>query len=218
MNKLVLSVASRVIAPATLTLGLLGGAIQSAQAALMVDVLGIPGSGFTTWIFSGTATATAAGEFVSTNIADTDSTQWKEIGDYVITDIDNVIFTDPASTASVTTSTGGTQAITGVLIDRDSSVPGTNNDDWTIAPLGNLLIGNGDTVTWSGALTLNVDINNFFLGSFNGSEEAPGNLFDTQLTFTQSTFAVPEPLTLLGAGAAIGLGAAFKKKKANSKQ
>lgn len=208
MNQFLSTLASRVIAPTAVIVGLTGVNAHSAQAALLVDVFGDPGSGFTTWTFSGSSTATEPGEFVITDIGETDSTQWKNIGDYVITALDDFIITDPASTASVTTTSGGTQPITGVLIDRDSSTPGGNNDDWAIVPFANLTIGQGDEVSWTGVLTLNVDINNFFLGFVSNSDTAPGGLTDTRLTF-----ATPEPLTILGASVAIGLGAAFKRRK-----
>jgi hypothetical protein len=195
---------------ATLSLGILA---NSAQAALLVNVVGTPGSGFTLWSFSGSAIASENGTFLDANndIGEIDSTQWKEIGDYVITALNDLIVTDPLSTASVTTTSGGTQGITGVLIDRDGSVPGTNNDDWAIIPSADLAIASGDTVSWTGSLTLNVDINNFFLGTVGSAESAPGGLTDTQLTF-----ATPEPITLLGASAAIGFGALFKRQKGKS--
>ena len=199
-----------VLATATLATLSLGSFANPAQAALLVTVIGTPGSGFTTWSFSGTSTASENGAFLTTNIADTDSTKWKEIGDYVITEIDNQIFTNPLSTAFVTTPSGGTSII-GVLIDRDCSVPGTNNDDWAIVPFAELPIASGDTISWSGSLTLDVDIDNFFLGTVGSAESAPGGLTDTQLTF-----ATPEPITLLGASAAIGFGALFKRQKQKS--
>lgn len=209
MNQRLSMIAARVMASTAVMVGFVGVNTQAAQAALLVDIFGIPGSGVTTWTFSGSSTATEAGEFVITDIGETDSTQWKNIGDYVITELDDFIIIDPASTASVTTTTGGTQTITGVLIDRDGDTPGTKNDDWAIVPFANLTIGDGDTVSWTGVLNLNVDINNFFLRSVSGSDTAPGGLTDTQLTF-----AAPEPLTLLGASVAIGFGTAFKRRKA----
>ncbi|MFN9174524.1 MAG: hypothetical protein ACK58N_08440 [Synechocystis sp.] len=53
---------------------------------MTINVVGTPGSGFTTWSFSGSAIATENGAFLITDIGETDSTQWKNIGDYVSSD------------------------------------------------------------------------------------------------------------------------------------
>jgi hypothetical protein len=73
-----------------------------------------------------------------------------------------------------------------------------------------------DTVSWTGSLTLAVDINEFNLGSFSPANAGIGGLTDIQLTFAEPVAqSVPEPATILGllTFSALALGSRRKLQK-----
>ena len=64
--------------------------------------------------------------------------------------------------------------------------------------------------------TNNSNKNSLIIGDPTQTRNAEAEL--RSLTFTQGNHAVPEPLTILGAGVAIAFGATFKRKLAKAKK
>lgn len=161
--------------------------------ALVIDVTGTSGSGVTTWTFSGSSVVTSGNAgFCGTNCAGSfglqlfDDTGWENVGNYVsnVFNFQTVIAT--SSTAGVSVNGGTAQTIDRLYLDDD---PGGAIDDFGIGVIGaDLLFSTGDTVSWSGALQMAVDL----------SALAPDGL---PASFTTSNFWN----SLLGGRAGLGM-------------
>jgi len=174
----------------------LAAATMSAQADLMIDVVGTSGSGVTTWTFSGSGTANNSGT-MRTNVDNSfnagDTGQFPFGLDTILdTSIQDVVFTF-TGVASVTLG-GTTESLTGIFLDDD----GGSADDLGVRIANNLDYLVGDATSWTGSGTVNVDIDAFSLGVWSI------NSTDGQAMFAGDpiivTFRVPAPgsFALLG--------------------
>jgi hypothetical protein len=175
---------------------------SAAQATLILDISGVGGSGQTTWTFSGSATAGGAGDFdedTAIESADPNGSHWN-LGDFSI----GLHDTQVAPSFSNATLTIGalTRDIDDAYVDTDD----TTLDDIGVgvSGLGNFEFFSGDLISWTGSMTVGIDLNSLIIGSYStdvyGAD--PGELDIT-------VNIVPEPSTavlmLLGL-AALGIG------------
>lgn len=123
-------------------------AASTAQAALVADISGTPGSGQTTWTFSGTAISGGAGSFSADVFSLT--TMWSKLGDFTALRASTV--TDIQGKATVRID-NETRWIDQVFVSDASSVRGdlfaigVNGDD-------NFAFSAGSDITWQGTLTV----------------------------------------------------------------
>ena len=185
-------------------------AASFAQAQLNIDVTGVPGSGVTTWTFSGSGgSATGDGSIRDTTNASFsafDTGQFPFGEDTVLdTSIQDQVF---ALTGDATVTVGGTtQSIAGIFIDDD----GGSADDMGIRADTQLDYLTGDASSWTGSGTVNVDINTFALGvwSINSTDGQAMWISDpTTVTFE----AVPEPATMVILGGLAAMAARRRRK------
>ena len=170
--------------------GIAGLAIAStANAQLFIDVVGQPGSGFTTWTFSGSGIAALDGE-IRTNADNTfsafDTGQFPFGQDTILdTSIQDQVF---ALTGNASITVGGTtEPITGIFLDDD----GGSADDLGIRAANLLPYLTDDASSWSGSGTVNVDLNAFALDtwSLNGNDGQAIFIADETII----TFRIPAP-------------------------
>lgn len=176
----------------------IAAAAMSAQADLMIDVVGTSGSGVTTWTFSGSGTVGVTGT-MRTNAANTfnagDTGQFPFGLDTILdTLIQDQVLTFTGA-ASVTIG-GTTESITGIFLDDD----GGSADDLGVRVANDLAYLAGDATSWTGSGTVNVDIDAFSLGlwSINSTDGQAMFIGDPVLV----NFRVPAPasMALLGLG------------------
>ncbi|MEM6333953.1 MAG: PEP-CTERM sorting domain-containing protein [Planctomycetota bacterium] len=170
-------------------------ATSKTQAQLELDIAGIPGSGQTTWTFSGSTTAFEIGGFDADS---SDGQTFPNPGDFVKT-LDLVELPALSSNAFLTVNSD-TEAITAVGVDDDTMgiVPGGNTDDIGVGLANQLSVADGDTVSWTGSLVVGFDLDEFNLGTFGPSSSGLTGTILEQLTIRE----VPEPssLALLSVG------------------
>jgi len=175
-------------------IGLSLGVVETAQASLLVNVTGTPGSGQTIWVFSGSSTASSNGVF---GLTPSDSPEeWRNVGDYVADTSLNEISISPSSGSASITNSQETRSISLIGIDYDGNSSSSNNDDFGIGVANQPLnIITGDLVSWTGTLLLPLDITQFKLGTYGPAQGgAIGGLTDIQLTFK----SVPESTSIIG--------------------
>jgi hypothetical protein len=136
---------------------------SAAQATLVLDISGVAGSGETTWTFSGSATAISFGDFdEDSDINNTDQfgSHW-DLGDFSI-DLNDTQVAPSFSNATVTIG-ALTRNIDDAYIDTDLQF-----DDIGIGVdgLGNFEFNTGDLVSWTGFMTVGIDLNSLFTGSY----------------------------------------------------
>lgn len=183
------------------------GVSSIASAQLHIDVSGVAGSGVTTWTFSGTGTVTTSGT-VRDNTANTfsasDTGQFPFGQDTILnTTYQNMVF---AMTGSASITIGAdTQSLSGIFLDDD----GGSADDLGVRAATSFDYLAGETSSWTGTGTVNVDINDFALGDWSiNSTDGQAMFFGDPVTVKFA--AVPEPATM----AVLGLGAlALLRKK-----
>ena len=186
-------------------------AIPTAQAGLIIDVSGVAGSGDTTWVFTTVTPGTASvdgtirdASNATFNAADTGQFPFG-LDTILDTSIQDTVFS-LSGNATVTVG-GNSQLITGIFLDDD----GGSADDLGIRTFADLAYLAGDTSSWTGSGTVNIDISAFALGSWslNSSDGQAMFIDDPIIVNFIETTAVPAPasLALLGIGAlAWGLG------------
>lgn len=190
-------------------IGLSLGVVETAQASLLVNVTGTPGSGQTIWVFSGSSTASSNGVF---GLTPSDSPEeWRNVGDYVADTSLNGIFISPSSGSASITNSQETRSISLIGIDYDGNSSSSNNDDFGIGVANQPLnIITGDLVSWTGTLLLPLDITQFKLGTYGPAQGgAIGGLTDIQLTFK----SVPESTSIIGLLVAGTFGLALCRRK-----
>ncbi len=136
---------------------------SAAQATLVIDISGVAGSGETTWTFSGSATAISYGDFdEDTDINNTDEfgSHW-DLGDFSI-DLNDTQVAPSFSNATVTIG-ALTRNIDDAYIDTDLQL-----DDIGIGVdgVGNFAFNTGDLVSWTGFMTVGIDLNSLITGSY----------------------------------------------------
>lgn len=173
-----------------------------AQAQLTIDVVGNPGDGVTTWTFGGSSVANTDGATrdetgASFNTNDTGQFQFGEDNILNTTYQDAIFLLTGNVTMTVGSSTGNISAI---FLDDD----GGSADDLGVRTVAPITWIAGEASSWSGSGTVNVDINDFALGTWNLDNQTPFfSTFDaaTNTSGVLITFAVPAP----GAAAAFGI-------------
>lgn len=191
------------------------------HASLIVNVVGLSGSGQTTWTLSGSSTVNQSGTIRTSSgssnfsLDDTFEPDSPFSGNWLLGALHN---TNVAVTGTPTIEIGAeSQTITHIFLDQDPT-----RDDFGIRTASLLSYSPGETTSWSGAFTTNLDIDNFQIGTFKlvGSQTNGGGFLfaqpgDVELTFSQ-TSAVPEPssLAVFGIGACVaGVGAARRRRR-----
>lgn len=161
---------------------------SSAKADLVIDILGTPGSGLTTWTFSGSATATTGGQFESgTNLAENDG--WQNFANTFNNGLNSSDPLDIPITGPTISIAGTNFAMDRIQIDNDES--GLDDLAFGIANGSNVFFVADDVISWSGSFDLGQDINGMNIGTFSDSTPSFGGL-----ALQVNISAVPEPSSL----------------------
>jgi hypothetical protein len=140
---------------------------SAAQAMMVLDISGVAGSGETTWTFSGSATAGGAGDFDDdTNIesTDLDGSHWD------LASFTSIFLNDTQVAASFSNATLTIGAVTRDIEDAyiDTDIDPGELDDIGVGVSGstNFDFGIGDLVSWTGFMTVGIDLNSLIAGSY----------------------------------------------------
>ena len=204
----------------------------TANAALIIKVEGIKGSGQTTWSFSGSDTAEqngtirtsqSSGNFSSGDTFDRAGTG---AGDDFIADrsIQNVLV---ALSGTVKLTIGSQiRSITHLFLDSDkdpefrftsTDIGRIWADDFGIRVNKALSYTNGQSSSWSGIATVNLDIGKFLLGTYTfPSIYSPTHFGTFTISFSERTVAEPGSFALLALALA-SLGFSRKLTSAQAK-
>ncbi len=197
-----------------LLVGMVG--INSANAALVVDITGVNGSEETLWTFSGSATAGNNGFFEDgDDLAFQDA--WQNIGNYTTENDLEITQVSGLATLSIGATT---RNIDLAYIDGDA----VSGDDFGVGVDGttNFTFSAGDLISWTGALTVaGIDLNDLNESglpiTFNSNNYGgAANTLDLNLNIGQpiSNVPVPAAVWLFGSGL-IGLIGMKKKSSKN---
>jgi hypothetical protein len=176
----------------------IAAASMTANAELVIDVVGSSGSGFTTWTFSGSSTTNTAGS-MRTNAANSfnagDTGQFPFGLDTILnTSYQDMVFA--FSGAATVTIGGTTENITGIFLDDD----GGSADDLGVRLMNELAYDVGVAATWSGSGTVNVDIDDFALGTWSMNSAEGQAMFISDPIIINFRVPTPGSLAVLGLG------------------
>ncbi len=167
---------------------------NTASADLILDIVGAPGSGATTWTFNGSQEAGASGYFDDNTLQFADS--WYNVGDLFADGATYSELNEPVGGSATITIGGSTRNIDRLFLHNTGTLGG---DDLGLGVDGsaNFEFVAGQVVSWSGSFTLTQDISNFHTGTFGSSNL--GGASTNNLPLTVRVNAVPEPssVTLL---------------------
>lgn len=187
--------ASRWLGCGAIALLLLAGGRQNAEADLIVDFYGVPGSGETAVIFSG-STVAAASNFFRVPGSGSNANMWQNIGSFTAIQDQNRGF---SSGSAFISANGGTPTqISTLYFDND----GGTLDDFTIGAASQFNFNGGDTISWTGTITTNSDIGSLFdialPAQFTSSNwDGGGAALGLELNIFPTAIAIPEPTTAL---------------------
>ncbi|MGK7930700.1 MAG: PEP-CTERM sorting domain-containing protein [Microcystaceae cyanobacterium] len=126
--------------------------------------------------------------------------------------ISNQSFAVVSGSATITTGSGS-EALGGIFLDDDP----TEDDLGFRTETSALSATSGDTISISGTVTLNVDLNQLIEGNYlSETTGTTGGFFLTdalQLNISEGAATTPEPSALIGLFAVGGLGLLSRKKK-----
>lgn len=181
----------------TAAIAIILAAAGTAHADLVIDVVGTPGAGVTTWTFSGSGGTTLADGAVRDTTGNTfnagDTGQFPFGLDTILnTSYQDMVFTITGN-ASVTVD-GVTEPIAGIFLDDD----GGSADDLGIRAANQLDFLAGTASSWTGSGTVNVDINDFVLGSWSINETDGQAMFLNDEVIVNFSVPAPGSLALLG--------------------
>ncbi|MGK7883195.1 MAG: PEP-CTERM sorting domain-containing protein [Crocosphaera sp.] len=188
--------------------------MQEANAAILVDVTGVAGSGTTTWTLSGSTTAQSGGTFRTNSLNGSNGGDTVEIGNpnsgNFIADagISDTVFSLLSGSATITAGSNS-ESLTGIFLDDD----GTSADDLGFRVLSSLSYSSGDTISFSGTFTLGVDLNQLIQDNYDiqvGTRFVDGTGTDFVLNISEQ---VPEPTSLVALLGLGGLGFISRRKK-----
>ncbi len=153
-------------------------ATETVFATLVIDVVGTSGSGQTAWVFSGSSTTADAGVIRTAgagagfNNEDTTNIVAPNDGDFIAdTGLQDVLFV--ASGNAAVTIGGSTELITAVFLDDDSPIT-VVADDFGFRTENPLSYTAGQTISWTGSLTLALDRQQLNIGIFTQGNNATG--------------------------------------------
>ncbi len=184
---------------------------SQAQADLVIDVTGVAGSGVTTWTFSTAApgVVTTAGSIRDAtnntfNAADTGQFPFG-LDTILDTSIQDQVF---ALTGNVFVTIGAnTEQLTGIFLDDD----GGSADDLGVRAANELAYLVGDSSSWTGSGTVNVDISAFALGTWSiNSTDGQAMFFSNPITVNFS--AIPEPTSFALVGV-MAVGCVLRRRR-----
>jgi hypothetical protein len=175
---------------------------SSVRAALTLNVSGVTGSGFTSWVLSGSSTAIQSGtirtSLGSANFLIDDTFEPDFTGNFLLpSSIQDTLFPiiGPSSGPPSVTVGSDTVILNHIFLDED----GAERDDIGIRTVTSLQYAAGESSSWSGTFTLELDIDKFIPGTYRlNSTQANGGGFlfagvnDVILNFA----VVPEPSSL----------------------
>lgn len=156
-----------------------------ASADLIIDIVGTPGSGQTSWTLRGSEAAGSTAAFESgPNLVESDG--WVDVGNLFNSGLNSSNQIDIAITGPTVSIAGVNFAIDRLLLDDD----GASNDEvgFGIDNLSNVSFNAGDSIAWSGSFNLSEDIGSMNIGSYVDPSPSFGGL-----ALQVNISAVPEP-------------------------
>ncbi|MGK7881765.1 MAG: PEP-CTERM sorting domain-containing protein [Crocosphaera sp.] len=189
--------------------------MQEANAAILVDVTGVAGSGTTTWTLSGSTTAQSGGSFNTNVITGFDDGTTEILGPNdgnFIADagIQDTVFSLLSGSATITAGSNS-ESLTGMFLDDDTVL-----DDIGFRVASSLAYSGGDTISFSGTFTLGVDLNQLIQDNYDQTVPSlflDGTGDDFVLNISEQVQATPEPTSLVALLGLGGLGFMSRRKK-----
>ena len=186
----------------------------TANAALIINVEGVRGSGKTTWTLSGSDKASSFGRIRisagSNEFLLSDTFEVPNGGQFLADKSKISSDTLLAVTGSAQVTVGSqTRTISHIFLDSDQ---GKSGDDFGIRVNSLLRYASGENSSWTGRFTLDLDIGNFRPGTYRFNV-ANGN-FARDLTINfKETASVPNPSSLALLGLALTVLRFLRKRK-----
>ena len=147
--------------------------MQEANAAILLDVTGVAGSGTTTWTLSGSTTASSPAFFRTNsgstfNLIDTLELFSPNDGNFIAdAGISDTVFSLLSGSATITAGSNS-ESLSGIFLDDDDSIA----DDLGFSVLSSLSYSVVDTISMSGTFTLGVDLNQLIQDSYDRNSGA----------------------------------------------